>query len=88
MAIIHEPRSRRVFGGDDQPLFVRNGVDLALEIPLPELGPAGGSQRGVPVEVPRSQVEGITANLGLPVEDEVFEDTQFVEENDVENAAI
>lgn len=82
VVIVHEPRSRRVFGGDDQPNYVRNGVDLALEIPLPELRQAGMPHRGAPREVPISHVQNIDANLAEPIDDAIFDDTQFVDENE------
>lgn len=84
MVIVHEPRSRRVFGSDDQPFAAPNGADLDLEIPLPELSQVSGRQRGAPQIVPQSHVRGIDENFLLPVDDSVFDDTQFVEENDVE----
>lgn len=84
VVIIHEPRSRRVFGGDDVPFLVPNGVDMALEIPLSDFSQSIGNHKGALQVVPVLQVEGNDWSIGLPLDDEIFDHTQFVDEHDLE----
>lgn len=84
VVLVHKPRSRRVLGGDNQPFFVPNGVDLALEISLPDFAHVIEHHRGDPQVVPNSQVQGIDATLGSPIDNAVYDDTQFVQENELD----
>lgn len=82
VVILHEPRSRRVLGHMDQSFLGVGGTEMALETPLEFIDEQSGQARGALELVPNEQVDEINATLGMAVDEEVFEDTQFVEELD------
>lgn len=84
VVMVHEPRSRRVFGGDDQPFVVPKRVEPALEIPLFDFSQVSGHQGGAPQVVPKAHVQGIEANFLIPLDDVVLDDMHFVQEDDLE----
>lgn len=83
VVILHEPSSRRVVGFVDTGFLGVGGTELALETPLDFSKGQPGTMRGAVEVVPNEQVSKIEAHMGLAADEDIFDDTQFVEEVDL-----
>lgn len=84
VVVFHEPRSKRVTGGDAHERFEADRDEMDFETPCPATTEDTHMERGEPLPVPLEQVRSIDAQIHMLDDDAIFEDTQYEEDPDVE----